>query len=147
MYFYIFKVIVLRLVTEPQETIVFPHSVKPSVSNLFPLINNSQVPYLKNNSYAFIFHTPHIPLQETGSLPAQSLCSSLKCTLTQMDFGLLSSILQDEHMHTAKFNSFLQASLFCNVLVPAIFYDLPRVLSSTLSLPELATINSSDLTS
>lgn len=133
--FYIFKVIILYLVTEPQKTNVFPHYFKPSVVNLIPLINNFQVPYLKNDSYSFIFHTSHIAHQETDSLPARSLCSSLKCALTQMDFGLLSSILQDEPMHTAKFNSFLQASLFCNVLVPAIFLDLTKMLSSTLSAP------------
>lgn len=121
--FFFFEIVILALVTEPQKATVFPNHVKSSPVNLFPLVHNVQGPYLKNNSYSFLCHSPHIPFQKIGNLPTthSPRSPSLKRELKQTDFRLSSSSREDEHALTTKLNSFQQSFPFCNLLAPRHF--------------------------
>lgn len=99
-----------------------PNRFKPSPVNRFPPVNNSQEPYLKTSSYSFLSHSPHIPFQEIGNRPTQSLCSPLfKCELKQTDFPLPSSNLEDEHAFATVLFPLSQAIFLCDFLVTPSF--------------------------
>lgn len=85
LYFHTFEVVILSLDTLPLRAIVSLNHFRPSPISIFPLINNFQVPYLKNKSIHFS-HPTHSILGN-WCLLTWSLCSSsLKCILKQMDF-------------------------------------------------------------
>lgn len=77
LYSHIFEVVILPLVPEPQKAIICPNHFKPSPVDIFPLINNFQVTDVKNSSYSFFFHTPHISFQETGATQHRAYVISL----------------------------------------------------------------------